>query len=359
MNLLLGLIASVGLTSPAANVINNINLNNAIIENINEYEKVDLTKIKLDPITINVEGISAKSEEEIIEYITLEILFASNDEIIVDALFDYLDNPKLWSLSGYNFVLPKPGESINTKLYYRPLGGHPIYKGVIATELTIKNGDEVIEENLKDYITTTNLGTIVNPNEDLIYKLVLDKNPDLKLNMFEIKEYTYDKVVLEGKEQFKSQTAEIYFKSQIKFENSFKSKDLSVKAYNSTQYQRDSFVLTHNPVFGKNNFTNYFSTIRFDYTGKSAIENQSSLLPLNHKGTLAHNIGSGKQEIWNRKYSGTVNWNESMAHVQSKWTNDNKLEIVFDVEVRAYASWINAYYSRAEGQLNIDNVIIE
>lgn len=65
---------------------------------------------------------------------------------------------------------------------------------------------------------------------------------------------------------------------------------------------------------------------------------------------------SGDKNIIERIYSNT-NWMKCYGSLEYQWENDFKLVIKCKVEVRVYASGLNAYWAKASSQLEIKNII--
>ncbi|AUB31776.1 hypothetical protein [Spiroplasma floricola] len=358
MNILLGLVASVGLTSPStASIINSTN--SAHILSIDSSEKVDLTKIKIETTYVDVKNVKLETEEDMLKFLIYEIMDSADNDDVYDALYDFLENRNYWELSGYDFKIPEPEEVIETKLRFRALSENELFKGHLTANLVITNSTTVNPEpeKLANYITQSDIGFIYNPNENKIRETLMKENPKLKNYMFSLTNFKYSEVTLVGLYEFAGQEETINYRSGLEFEDQFRSRDLFVEAYNSTQYDSQTFKVVHYPVFGMNDFLSHFKFFSFEFSALSAIEDKNSLITQYHNGIVKYQINSGPYKLWDREYYGSVNWNFSKGYVRSI-TFTNRIEFEFKIEVKAYASWINTYYSRAKAKLNVVNIFI-
>ncbi|AGR42254.1 hypothetical protein [Spiroplasma diminutum] len=365
MNFLLGMLATVGITSPTVATIKNSNPNN-VLNNNNEYAKILLKNEKTNHTTSDLEWVNIRTtEEEIIDYILMDMLNSNaENEIISDALFDVIFYKEDWKFVGMPNTIPKPGEERKLVIKIMASPKNERYSGFMTFDLTLTNGEIIppVEEVIKlsDAIKIKNLGVFKNPTKEMIVNRFFEKNSNIQRDDVEIVDVSYKTLELKAKSERLEGNATVLFESEIKLAEEWKSEKIHVEAYNSTKTDSREYNITYDIEFGFTKLRQAFKGVSFNYSGeyKCKTFNEDKWKTVPKKETFLDFNGQ-KVELWNESYYGGVNWNKTLATAEINSDNndkENKLKLKFRIEVAAKANWINAYYARAGAQLNIEDI---
>ncbi|WP_342259076.1 hypothetical protein [Spiroplasma endosymbiont of Dioctria linearis] len=359
MNLLLGFIASVGLTSPSvATIANNSNLNNIIVLNENDQEKIVLTKIKTKNTVSNMNWTTeSTTEQEISDSIIMDLMSSNtDDEIILAVLMDVFYYPENWIMIGFPIPVPEPNTKINRKLKFMAGLDNPSYTGFLLFDVDIINEEE--SKELENAVKSKNLGIIENPTQEKVLNKFFKDNSNIQRTDVTVKELNYKTLLLEASSTSKyiGRVLVTYY-AKVKLYETWESEKIEVEAYNSTQTDSRHYQVEYRPEFGVDYFQQKFKKMDLTYSGEYKIKNYNEDNWTNVKQTTeSMSLSNGMtNDLWNDGYFGSVNWNTTKAWTSIKMEN-NVITINFDIEVKAYASWMNAYWSRAGAQLNIKNI---
>ncbi|WP_339033514.1 hypothetical protein [Spiroplasma endosymbiont of Cantharis rufa] len=365
MNLLLGFIASVGLTSPSvATIANNNNLNNTIVLNENDQEKIVLSKIKTNDTVSNLDWTTpSTTDEEIYDYIMTEIMTSNmENDIITDALMDVLFYPENWKKIGFPIKVPKPNEQISQKLKFMADKNNPTYFGFLEFNVDVTKSEEIIEEpkQLSEVIEYKDLGAIENPTQDKVFNKFFELNSNIKRTDVEFETVNYKNLILEADPSgpYVGRVV-LTYQAKVKLLETWKSEKIEAEAYNSYQEENRSYKIEYKPEFGLENFRNKFSKVDFTYSGEYKVKtyNEDDWTNVEPTKTSISLADASRKDIWNKEYFGSVNWNTSKAWTYIEFTkNDTEIELTFNIQAEAYANWMNAYWARAGAQLNIKNI---
>ncbi|WP_100916238.1 hypothetical protein [Spiroplasma floricola] len=171
-------------------------------------------------------------------------------------------------------------------------------------------------------------------------------------------------------------TTSVTYKTKLRSivnEQGNETKNIYVHAYNSTQNDEDTILLTYKPSLGKQKFTEYFKNINFEWYSKTWNNGRKRkggdiwYNEMNKNGsknsvsytnrTISLSGNQGKTELYNRIYSGT-NYMKVYGYFEYAWIENEILEMKFKVTAESYASWINAYWADAKNQLFFKNLSI-
>ncbi|WP_339030647.1 hypothetical protein [Spiroplasma endosymbiont of Cantharis nigra] len=359
MNLLLGFIASVGLTSPSvAKIANNNNLNNTIVLNENDQEKILLSKIKTKDTVSNLNWTtSTTTEQEIFDYVIMDLMSSNMDnDIILDALMDAFYYPENWRLTGFPIQVPEPNSKITRELKFMAKLNNSSFEGFLSFKVEIIN--EQISKELEDAVKNKNLGIIENPTQEKVLNKFFKDNSNIQRTDVNVKELNYKTLLLEASSTSKYiGRVLVTYDAKVKLYETWESEKIEVEAYNSTQTDSRHYQVEYRPEFGVDYFQQKFKKMDLTYSGEYKIKNYNEDNWINVKQiTESMSLSNGMtNDLWNEGYFGSVNWNTTKAWTSIKIEN-NVITINFDIEVKAYASWMNAYWSRAGAQLNIKNI---
>ncbi len=359
MNLLLGFIASVGLTSPSvATIANNNNLNNTIVLNENDQEKIDLLKIKTKDTVSNLNWTtSSTTEQEIFDYVIMDLMSSNMDnDIILDALMDVFYYPENWRLIGFPIQVPEPNSKITRELKFMAELNNPNFKGFLRFNVDITN--EQISKELEDAVKYKELGIIENPTQEKVLNKFFEENSNIQRADVNVKELNYETLLLEASSTSKYiGRVLLTYQATVKLSETWKSDKIEVEAYNSTQTDSRSYQIDYRPEFGVEYFQQKFKQIELTFSGEFKVKNynEDNWVEVKETTKLIPFSNGITNNIWDKFYFGSVNWNTSKAW-NSIAIKNNVISIKFEIEVKAYASWMNAYWSRAGAQLNIESI---
>lgn len=326
-------------------------LNVTKANDFNKREVIDLTKIKTSNVKIELGNLSNSNEEEIKEYILLEIGEQNiNNPGVLDVMLDVIMNPGGWKILGIDFSIPPLGETIVYKAHFRPVN-IPLYKGFLSIEVALSNKTEIIKNDLSKIIENKHLGTLDDPD----YNSILLKVSGITLVNTN---YLGTQIVPKANSSYTG-TAIITFSSTI--DNALKTMidlpNISLQTYNSEQYDSKKGIFTYDPKFGVKNFTIYFSQIKIKYSGESMISSRMGGKEFEkyENKIISNDLSVSHISIWNRKYRGAQNWNWSRSYYDIS-VEKNTINFEFEIKVGAYASAWNAYYSYSSAEMKIQEI---
>ncbi|RUO86044.1 hypothetical protein [Spiroplasma endosymbiont of Megaselia nigra] len=188
------------------------------VPNDYETEKINITKLKSNPLMVNVTNTNNNSKE-IAGAILLEMMIANPDEeTFVDIYYSFDDNINWWDFRNINLIKPDFSETYKDAILLATKDNEK-FIGAFHFEATLKNDNPNQQVSIKDVVKNTDLGKIMVNNEEIILNKLKDKNEELVLSEVFLTNITEDSAILNVKENsqiyFHDETMKINFEIDI------------------------------------------------------------------------------------------------------------------------------------------------
>ncbi|WP_338983145.1 hypothetical protein [Spiroplasma endosymbiont of Othius punctulatus] len=327
-------------------------------------DSIDLDDLsnKLKKTDVNLYQVDLEDEKAVVEFVIKKIIFNNKSvaKELTQVMKNYMSNEDDWVV-----LIPQiPGENSTSEgtLDMLYLGESEQFTGTLSADVKLLNENEVIKPNISTVLENTDLGVVVNLDSVALKDQIIELNPKLTHDDFEIIRH-YDYLVVNANEEGKYEgTIKVSIVFNALKDGAFETLVVRADAYNSTQDDDDSASMIIPATLGKDEFLKKYSTLEFFYAGKSWNNGNNPPNDMNKKHTISILENSSKN-LYKHNYDGAVNWMHSQGNMKVEWSKDEEnndiLVISMTVKVEVYASAWNAMWARAEasGRMEKMNII--